>query len=124
MRLLGRLKQLWSLSDNLYMDQDPFLERLKLYFEGNKHVSTLSVATLLLLFAIDGKPAGEVVSTEPALALFGLSLLVSLFGVFMGAAIESVARIYEGTPGRLCFAAASLLFLTGVLFTIILPVLF
>ena len=104
------------------MDEDIFMERLKLFFEGNRPVSTLSVATLLLLFAISNRPVGEAVSTESALTFFGLSLLVSLLGVFSGAAMEDVARLLDGTPGKWCFAISSLLFLAGVLFTIVIPV--
>ena len=86
--------------DNPSMDEDDFLERLKLFFGGNNHVSTLSVATLLLLFTIDGRLAGDAVATGAALTFFGLSLLVSLLGVFVGATMENFARIYDGTPGR------------------------
>lgn len=105
------------------MDDAHYMERLKLFFEGSKHVSTLSIATLVLLFAIGGRGGGSAVSTGPALTFFGLSLLISLFGVFLGAATENTARMYFGTPGKWCFVISSLLFLTGVLFTIVIPVL-
>lgn len=114
---------LWHRSNNQSMDEDYFLERLKLFFDGNKHLSTLGVVTLLLLFTIDGRSAGDAVATEPALIFYGLSLLLSLFGVFVGATMENFAKIYEGTPGKWCFAGSALLFLAGVLFAIVLPVL-
>ena len=36
--------------------------------------------------------------------------------------MEDVARLLDGTPGKWCFTISSLLFLAGVLFTIVIPV--
>ena len=105
------------------MDDAHYIDCLKLFFEGNKHVSTLSIATHALLFATGDRGGASAVAMGPALTFFGLWLLISLFGVLLGAETENTTRMYFGMQGKWCFAGASALFPTGVMFTIVISVL-
>lgn len=76
-----------------------------------------------MLFTFDQRFGRDLGTVKLAVLLFGGSLVVSLFGLFWAANMENFARIYHGSPGRGCFAVASLFFLAGVLSLIIVPVL-
>lgn len=60
--------------------EENFQERLRLYFEGFKHISTLSVAASILIFALYREDYDQF-ATIVALVALAISLLTSVWGL-------------------------------------------
>jgi hypothetical protein len=94
-------------------------------FEAHKHMTTLSAAALALVFGATRVGAQDL-PLLPGSICFGLSLLMALIGM-NDALIYDMApkkdRRFVGGWVRIGWAISFALFLAGVLFVVILPVL-
>jgi hypothetical protein len=94
------------------------LDRL---FEANKHMSTLSVSGLVLVFA-----AGQlgVLSLDVKLAMlaFSVPLVTALSGMRIAVIAERLrsSKPEAATVAGVCYIASAALFTLGILFTVVL----
>jgi len=100
------------------------LEERKLMFEANRHMSTLSVAALVLMFTLDQRFSEDPETAERGLLLFGVSLFFSVLGMFSTVGNEWLARQLSAVPGKLCFALSAVSFGVGVLILLLIPAVF
>lgn len=100
------------------------LEERKLRFEANRHMSTLNVAVLVLMFTLDQRFAEGMELAGRGLLLFGISLFFSVFGMFSTFWNEWLARLVAVAPGTWCFVLSAIFFGIGVLTLIIVPAVF
>ena len=82
-------------------------------FEILKHMSTLNVATMILLVALlqDFSPEGQLRPDVPSIAvvMFGISLLISMFALFFFPAF-TVTRRLENVPYVFAMASIALFY--------------
>lgn len=97
------------------------LEERRLRFEANRHMSTLSVATLILMFTLDQRFAEGEDIVGWGLLLFGASLFFSVLGMFSTFGNDWITRIVEASPGKWCFVVSALFFATGILTLVLFP---
>lgn len=99
------------------------IERWKLQVEGNsnRHMTTISVATLVLLVTFDHRGPCNPADVNLALSLFGLSLLCGLWGMISTLNGDFLASVFAYVPGKWSFTASAAMFFVGVVFVMLVP---
>jgi hypothetical protein len=99
------------------------LAERNLRFEANRHMSTLNVAILVLVVALDQRFAEGLELAGGGLLLLGVSLLFSVLGMFSTVWNDWLASVLWLVPGAWCFILSTFTFCAGVLTLIVIPVL-